>query len=68
VTTAHPRGGDDRRVHIPPPQEELDMQTPIVTEISRQAYADVQKARHQTQLRRVRQSLLRTGEAGGKRA
>ena len=44
------------------------MQTPTVTEISRRAYVDVQKARHQTQLRRVRESLIRTREAGGKRA
>jgi hypothetical protein len=68
VTTAHPRGRDDRRVHIPTPQEELDMQTPTVTEISQPAYADAQKASHQTQVRRVRESLLRGREADEKRA
>ena len=44
------------------------MQTPTVTEISRQAYVDAQKALHQTQVRRVRESLLRGREADEIRA
>jgi hypothetical protein len=68
VTTAHQRGRDDRRVHIPTPQEKFDMQTPTVTEISQQSYVDAQQAWHQTQVRRVRESLLRTREADEKRA
>ena len=44
------------------------MQTPTVTEISRQSYVDAQKAWHQTQVRRVRESLLRTREADEQRA
>jgi hypothetical protein len=68
VTTAHPRGRDDRRVHIPTPQEELDMQTPTVTEISRQSNVDARKTWHQTQVRRVRESLFRTREDDEKRA
>jgi hypothetical protein len=44
------------------------MQTPTVTEISRQAYVDAQKAWHQAQVRRVREPLLRGGEADEKRA
>ena len=44
------------------------MQTPTVTEISRQAYLDAQKAWHQAQVRLVRESLLRGGEADEKRA
>jgi hypothetical protein len=43
------------------------MQTPTVTEISPQSYIDAQKAWHQTQVRRVRQSLL-LGQADEKRA
>jgi hypothetical protein len=35
------------------------MQTPTVTEISQQSYVEAQKAWHETQVRRVRQSLLR---------
>jgi hypothetical protein len=68
VTTAHPRGRDDWRVHIPTPQEDLDMQTPTVTEISRQAYVDAQKAWHKAQVHRVRESVLRGREADDKRA
>ena len=44
------------------------MQTPTVTEISRQSYVDAQKARHGTQVRLVRESLLRRREANDKRA
>ena len=44
------------------------MQTPTVTEISREAYVEAQKAWHATQLRLVRESLLRGGEADDKRA
>ena len=44
------------------------MQTPTVTEISREAYVDAQKAWHATQVRLVRESLLRGGEADDKRA
>jgi hypothetical protein len=43
------------------------MQPPRVTEISRKTYADVQKARHQTQLRRVRESLFLAAKADAKR-
>ena len=43
------------------------MQTPTVTEISRQAYFDARKASHQTQVRLVRESLLRGCAAGEKR-
>jgi hypothetical protein len=66
--TAHQRGRDDWRVHIPTPQEEFDMQTPTVTEISQQSYVDAQRAWHQTQVRRVRESLFRTREPDEKRA
>ena len=34
------------------------MQVPTVTEISREAYTEAQKAWHQEQVRRVRASLL----------
>jgi hypothetical protein len=44
------------------------MQTPTVTEISRQAYLDAQKAWHQAQVCLVRESLLRGREADEKRA
>jgi hypothetical protein len=44
------------------------MQTPTVTEISQQAYIDAQKAWHQTQVRRVRESLVRGREVDEKRA
>ena len=44
------------------------MQTPTVTEISQPADVDAQKAWHQTQVRRVRESLLRGREADEKRA
>ena len=44
------------------------MQTPTVTEISQQSYVDAQRAWHQIQVRRVRESLFRTGEAASKRA
>lgn len=44
------------------------MQTPTVTEISRQTYFDAQKAWHQTQVRLVRESLLRGRDADDKRA
>jgi hypothetical protein len=44
------------------------MQTPTVTEISHQAYVDAQKAWHKTQVRRVRESLLRGRELDEKRA
>ena len=44
------------------------MQTPTVTEISRQSYFDAQKARHETQVRLVRESLLCRREADEKRA
>jgi hypothetical protein len=46
---------------------EGDMQTPIVTEILRET-TDAQRASHLTQVERVRQSLLRGGEADPKRA
>ena len=52
----------------PDEQEEVDMQTPTVTEINQQSYVDAQKAWHQTQVRRVRESLFRTREADEKRA
>jgi hypothetical protein len=68
VTTAHQRGGEDRRVHIPTPPQELDMHTPTVTESSQQPHADAQKAWHQTQVRGVRESLFHTREADEKRA
>ena len=44
------------------------MQTPTVTEISQQSYVDAQKAWHQAQVGRVRESLLRGREADEKRA
>ena len=44
------------------------MQTPTVTEISRQSHLDARKAWHQTQVRRVRESLFRVGQADEKRA
>ena len=44
------------------------MRTPAVTEISRECYVEAQKAWHQTQLRRVRESLLRGREADEKLA
>ena len=44
------------------------MQTPTVTEINQQSYVDAQKAWHQTQVRRVRESLFRTREADAQRA
>lgn len=44
------------------------MQTPTVTEISRQSYVDAWKAWHQTQLRLVRESLFRGRKADEKRA
>jgi hypothetical protein len=44
------------------------MQTPTVTEISRQSYLAAQKAWHQAQLRRVGESLVRRPESGEKRA
>jgi hypothetical protein len=53
--------------NIPTPQEEVEMQTPTVTEISPQSYVDAQKAWHQTQVRLVRESLLRV-QADEKRA
>ena len=43
------------------------MHTPTVTEISRQAYVNAQKARHQTQVRLVRQSLFLRPDADVKR-
>ena len=43
------------------------MQTPTVTEISRQAYVDAQKARHRTQVRLVRESLLLRRDVDEKR-
>jgi hypothetical protein len=68
VTTDHPRSADHRRGNTPTPQEEVDVQTPTVTEISQQSYVDAQKAWHQTQVRLVRQSLLLRGQADEKRA
>ena len=44
------------------------MQTPTVNEISQRAYVDAQKAWHQIQVRRVRESLLRGREVDEKRA
>jgi hypothetical protein len=44
------------------------MQTPTVTEISRQAYVDAREAWRQSRVRFVRESLLRGREADGKRA
>jgi hypothetical protein len=44
------------------------MQTPTVTQISRQSFLDARKAWHQTQLRRVRESLLLARGADEKRA
>jgi hypothetical protein len=44
------------------------MQTPTLTETSRACYVEAQKAWHQTQLRRVRESLLRGREADEKLA
>ena len=44
------------------------MQTPKVTEISRQSQLDARKAWHRMQVRRVRESLIRGGEAAAKRA
>ena len=44
------------------------MQTPKVTEISRQSQLNARKAWHQMQVRRVRESLFRGGQAGAKRA
>lgn len=44
------------------------MQTPKVTEISRQSHLDARLAWHQMQVRLVRESLLRGGQAGEKRA
>jgi hypothetical protein len=52
----------------PDEQEEVDMQTPTVTEISREAYVEAQKAWHATQLRLVRESLLRGGVLDDTRA
>jgi hypothetical protein len=48
-------------------QREGDMQLPTVTEISRQTYHDAQRAWHRTQVRLVRESLLRANESGAKR-
>ena len=50
------------------PQEAIDMQTPMVTKISRQSYVDAQRAWHETQVRLVRESLLCRREAAEKRA
>lgn len=44
------------------------MQTPKVTEISRQSQLDARKAWHEMQVRLVRESLFRVGPAGAKRA
>ena len=44
------------------------MQPPTVTEISRECYVEAQKAWHKTQLRVVRESLLRGREADEKLA
>ena len=44
------------------------MQTPTVTEISQRAYVDAQRAWHQTQVRRVRESLLRGRDVDEMRA
>jgi len=44
------------------------MQTPKVTEISRQSQLDARKAWHEMQVRLVRESLFRGGQAGAKRA
>ena len=40
------------------------MQTATVTEISWNAYMEARKASHLKQVRRVRESLLRRGDAG----
>ena len=66
--TAHLPARDDPRVNTLTPQEAIDMQTPMVTELSRQSYVDAQKARHETQVRLVRESLLCRREAAEKRA
>jgi hypothetical protein len=68
VTTDHPRARDDRRVRNPDAAGEVDMQTPKVTEISRQSQLDARQAWHQMQVRLVRESLIRGGQAGAKRA
>jgi hypothetical protein len=44
------------------------MQTPTVTEINRQTYVEAQRAWHTTQVRLVRESLLRSPGGDGKRA
>jgi hypothetical protein len=44
------------------------MQTPKVTEISRQSQLDARLAWHRMQVRFVRESLFRGVEAGAKRA
>jgi hypothetical protein len=66
--TAHLRASDDRGVNTLALEEAVDMQTPTVTEISRRSYVDTQKTRHGTQVRLVRESLLRRHEAREKRA
>jgi hypothetical protein len=43
------------------------MQTPTVTEISRETYFAALKEWHQTQVRLVRESLLRDGGSAEKR-
>ncbi len=43
------------------------MQTPTVTEISWDAYMEARKASHLKQVRHVRESLLRRGEADDER-
>ncbi|MDA0162637.1 hypothetical protein OM076_20355 [Solirubrobacter ginsenosidimutans] len=43
------------------------MQTPTVTEISRQSYIAAQKARHEMQVRLVRESVLRRREGDERR-
>ena len=55
-------------MHTPPAeQREGDMQSPTVTEISRETYVDIQRAWHRTQVRLVRESVLYGRDAGDRR-
>jgi hypothetical protein len=67
VTPAHPGERDDPHRQVITTPEEGDMQAATVTEISWNAYMEARKASHLEQVRRVRESLLRRGDAGEER-
>ena len=54
-------------VDTPKSAEESDMQTPIVTEMTRETYVEARKRWHMAQVELVRESLLRAGHADTKR-